>query len=124
MKLLFVYNAKAGVRAGLVDMLHKAVSPSTYPCALCAITYGPLGMDRRWRDYVKRLPFEAEFLHREELQARYPQARPPLPVILADDDGHLETLVSATDLRALADLDELAHLLNARLARRGRAAPA
>jgi hypothetical protein len=38
-ELLFVYNADAGLVTGLLDTLHKVLSPSTYSCSLCAITY-------------------------------------------------------------------------------------
>lgn len=39
-RLFFVYNADGGRLAGLKDMSHKFFSPATYPCSLCAITYG------------------------------------------------------------------------------------
>ena len=39
MRLVFVYNANAGLVAGMLDSVHKVVSPATYPCSLCAVTY-------------------------------------------------------------------------------------
>lgn len=38
--LIFVYNAKSGLISAFGDMVHKIVSPATYPCSLCALTYG------------------------------------------------------------------------------------
>ncbi len=42
--LVFVYNANSGLLNALLDMGHKVVSPRTYPCSLCALTYGSLGL--------------------------------------------------------------------------------
>ena len=39
MELVFCYNAKSGFKNGLIDLFHKTISPKTYPCNLCAITY-------------------------------------------------------------------------------------
>ena len=45
---LFVYNADSGPLKALFDFGHKIVSPGTYPCSLCRLTYGPFGMRREW----------------------------------------------------------------------------
>jgi len=62
MKIIFVYNADAGFMSGVMDSLHKAISPETYECALCALTYGLLTMDKTWRAYLQSLPFNAVFI--------------------------------------------------------------
>ena len=38
-ELIFIYNAKSGFINELVDIPHKIISPETYDCNLCAITY-------------------------------------------------------------------------------------
>jgi len=43
-KLIFVYNADSGLLNAMKDWAHKIVSPETYPCSLCALTYNNLGM--------------------------------------------------------------------------------
>jgi len=43
-KIVFIYNAKSGLFAGLSDVVTKIVAPSQYECNLCKITYGPLSM--------------------------------------------------------------------------------
>jgi hypothetical protein len=40
MKLLFVYNADSGLFNSIAEAAHKIVSPQTYRCDLCRITYG------------------------------------------------------------------------------------
>ncbi|UYZ63964.1 hypothetical protein [Hymenobacter weizhouensis] len=81
-ELLFVYNADAGLVAGAMDLFHKILSPATYPCSLCAVTYGNLGMKPEWREFIKSLPVQATFLHRDELHAQHPElAATPLPAV-------------------------------------------
>lgn len=115
MKLIFVYNAKAGIRAGLFDSIHKLVSPATYRCALCAITYGPFRMDARWKAWISRLPFPVDFHHKQDFAKAYPDVRVALPAILTDRDGEVKTLVTALDMQALETVDDLVALINRRL---------
>ena len=86
-RLLFVYNADGGVVNGLVDAVHKIVSPATYPCSLCAITYGKLAMEPQWRAWLKGLSVPAAFHHRDDFAAAYPDARVRLPAVLIERDG-------------------------------------
>jgi len=51
-RLVIVYNANAGLMAGVMDSVHKIVSPSTYPCQLCAVTYGLTSMRKEWRAFL------------------------------------------------------------------------
>ena len=61
-KLIFIYNAKGGKWNYIVDTLHKYISPKTYECKLCQITYD-LKMRTTWREFVKNSPHEFIFLH-------------------------------------------------------------
>ena len=64
--LLFVYNADTGLFSVMTDYAHKILSPKTYPCNLCAITYGNMGMNKQWKEYINNLTIPIEFLHRDE----------------------------------------------------------
>ncbi len=117
--LLFVYNAADGVFAAIGDAVHKIVSPDTYPCSLCAITYGALRMKPEWRAYLKSLPYPARFLHRGEFARAYPGVTVPLPAILFDpvnDDPRV--LVDAGTLNGIGDVESLIGVLDAALATR------
>jgi hypothetical protein len=116
MKLLFVYNANAGLAAGMMDSLHKLVSPRTYACDLCAITYGLTRMNPEWKAWLKAQAFEAVFYHRPDFRAAYPGVAVALPVILVDRAAQIETLVSADDFKTTSSVDELIALIEARLA--------
>jgi hypothetical protein len=116
MKLIFVYNANAGLVAGMMDSLHKLVSPRTYACDLCAITYGLTRMNPTWKTWLKAQAFDAVFYHRPDFHAAYPDVAVALPVILVDRAAQIETLVSADDFKTTSSVDELIALIEARLA--------
>ena len=91
-RLVFVYNADGGRLAGLKDMFHKILSPSTYPCSLCAVTYGATSMQPQWR-----------------------AQKNPLPAAYAvGEDGALTPLNGTPEMEA-ADLNGLMELVRQRL---------
>ena len=115
-RLVFVYNADGGRLAGLKDMFHKILSPSTYACSLCAVTYGATSMQPQWRAFIKQLPVPVDFLHRDAFTRAYPQwARHPLPAAFAvDENGALTPFIEAPEMNAL-DLNGLMELVQQRL---------
>lgn len=117
MKIIFVYNAKAGLMSGMMDSLHKTLSPDTYDCALCAVTHGFFTMDKTWRAYLKALPVEAVFYHRKDFAQAYPTAKLELPVVLLERDANLVPLLSADDLKKATDVDTLAAALDQALSK-------
>jgi hypothetical protein len=76
--LMLVYDADAGLGAMLLDVVKKAVGRED--CALCEITYSPLGKRRAWKACQARLGLEVRELHRNELPPRW---RGDLPCVLA-----------------------------------------
>ncbi len=122
-RVIFVYNADSGPLAQLKDYVHKIVSPQTYPCSLCQVTYGNLGMKRAWRRFVQELPHPAVFLHRDELAVQRPNLTPfELPAVLMEVGEDITLLVSAEELNQTPDIEALQSLVLARL--RDRAASA
>jgi len=114
-RLVFAYAADSGLLNTAIDMAHKVLSPETYPCQLCALTYGPLGMRRRWAAFVKRLPYPAVFLHRNELVRGYPGTEASLPALFVEEDGRLSTVVDGDAVRGCRDLDALITLVEAQV---------
>lgn len=115
--LIFVYNAKSGVLSALGDMVHKIVSPATYPCSLCALTYGAVAMRGEWRQFLDGKGLPTLFLYRDELRSHLDGHDLALPVILLGGDaGVPQVLVSAAELNALPDLPALIALVEARIA--------
>jgi hypothetical protein len=115
-RLLFVYNADGGPLAGLKDAFHKILSPATYPCSLCALTYGATSMRPEWRAFIKALPMPVDFLHRDEFAWAYPgaaAARLPAAFVLTET-GEVEPFIQAAEMDA-TDLDGLMALVRRRL---------
>lgn len=115
-RLIFVYNAEAGLVAGMMDSIHKLVSPATYACGLCAITHGALRMDPRWRAWLRTAPIEAIFHHRPDFHAAYPEVDVALPAILRDTDGRLAPLLTGPDFAAITTVDALIARIEALIA--------
>jgi hypothetical protein len=114
--LIFVYNADGGVWNALGDMVHKIVSPATYPCSLCALTYGPVSMRPAWRRFLGGIGLPTRFLYRDEFRTERDRRDLPLPVVLLGREaGPPDVLVSAAELSALPDLPALIALIETRL---------
>ncbi|GAB2965421.1 hypothetical protein GCM10027048_38930 [Hymenobacter coalescens] len=116
-QLLFVYNADSGLGHALLDAVHKLVSPATYPCTLCELTYGAARMRPQWKQFLQTLPLPARFLYRDQLPAAYPQlVDQPLPAVFVEDEnGQVAPLVTAAEMQPL-ELAGLMTLLRQRLA--------
>ena len=115
MKLVFVYNANAGIMAGIIDSIHKTVSPATYPCSLCAITYGVVRMNPKWKAWLKAKAFESQFYHRPDFRAAHPDVVVDLPAVLVDLDGALTPLIKADEFADAPTVDALIALIESRL---------
>lgn len=119
--LIFVYNADEGVIAALGDALHKLLSPATYPCSLCAVSYGAVRMRPAWAAYLRALPYATRFHHRPDFRRDHPAlATLPLPAILLEEEGGgPRVLVDAATLNAIGDVAGLIAALEAALATKG-----
>jgi len=107
-RLVFVYNAQSGLLNAARDGLHKLLSPATYPCSLCALTYGAVSMKRRWGRYVASLPYPVAFHYRDTAAARgWWGQEAPLPVLLHIAGASVEVLLGAEAIDACAELDTL-----------------
>lgn len=115
--LIFVYNAPDGIGAALIDAAHKLISPATYPCSLCAVTYGAVAMRRDWKAYLARLPYPVTFYHRDGFHRAFPALEVALPAILiAQADAPPRLLIDAATLDVQADVASLIATLGAALA--------
>lgn len=113
--LIFVYNADGGVLNALGDMMHKIISPSTYPCSLCALTYGAVAKRPAWRAFLARIGAPVQFLYRDEFRELDPRPLPLPAILVGDGAGTPQPLVSAAELDALPDLAALIALIEGRL---------
>lgn len=113
--LLFVYNADTGLFNVVTDYAHKVLSPKTYPCNLCAITYGHMGMNKKWKEYINHLTIPIEFLHRDEFLERYPFKHTQLPAAFIKKGEDITELIDRSEINACASVDELMDLLTRKI---------
>ncbi|MEL6810580.1 MAG: GTPase [Bacteroidota bacterium] len=110
MKLLFVYNANSGFLDKIIDNARKIVSPSTYECNLCAITFGNFTEDELWKAFRENTHIAMEFYHKDEFLEKYKSKWLPrydFPLILTEGNTDLELFIPAEDLNALSSSEEL-----------------
>lgn len=116
-RLILVYNADSGVLNMVKDAVWKVVRPATYPCSLCALTYGWVSMHGQWRRFLDGLPHTKVFHHKDDFAVAFPGVAVALPaVLLAQGDSAPQVLVSASELDALPDLAALIAVVGDRLA--------
>ncbi len=113
-QLIFVYKANADLFSTVTDFAHKILSPSTYDCKLCALTYGNFSMKKDWKIFVEALPVSATFVHKNEFEKKHGQPH-PLPAIFLLQQNTLNELVSAEEIHCCTSLDELKALVTEKL---------
>ena len=118
MQLIFVYNADSGKANAVLDSLHKIVSPGTYDCKLCELTFGVFAEKSEWKKFRKESQYDMVFLHRDEFERQYRSKWLPkydFPIVLDASEGNLEILISKEELEEFSRTEELIELLKSRL---------
>ena len=113
-KILFIYNADSGLRNSIIDAAHKILSPTTYQCHLCDITYGVFTENSSWKNFRKKSAVEIDFLHKDEFQKQYGlavRANHSFPVVLGMTKNGLEKLIDKEELSGLKKPDDLIRLI-------------
>ena len=117
LKLIFVYNANSGKANAFLDSVHKIVRPDTYQCNLCAITFNTFSEKQSWKDFRSTHKADMVFLHKDEFLKKYRSKWLPkyeFPLVLAENNGELELLISAEELNNLAATEDLIDLIRQR----------
>lgn len=118
--LVFVYNADRGFFNMMADISHKVLSPSTYPCNLCALTHGAFSMRKEWRDFLAKIKPPLTFLHRDEFRKEF-KLEDELPAIYIKDlrTDNLRPFLDARTLKTLTGLEDLKHMISDKLTLEG-----
>tara|TARA_R110001632_G_scaffold76141_8_gene172869 strand:- start:936 stop:1310 length:375 start_codon:yes stop_codon:yes gene_type:complete len=118
-KLIFVYNAQSGKMNALLDTAHKIVSPSTYSCDLCALTFGSFRESEIWKDFREKSKVPMEFYHKNEFEKAFASkwlAKYTYPVLLIQNENGLEVGVTAQGFAELETLESLMDAVNTLIA--------
>ncbi len=107
MKILFVYNADAGLFNTMADIGHKIFSPDTYQCDLCQLTHGYFTERSEWREFIEQLDVECRFLHRDEFHQEFPEHSDTLPAIFIQEENQLRVCMDSEKLHHSDSLDKL-----------------
>ena len=118
LELIFIYNAKSGVVNELIDFAHKIVSPETYDCNLCVISYGAFSMKKKWSTYIETLPFKSTFTYKDKF-SKNGYSNIKFPSVFIRSNEKLDEIISATEINEIKNLDQLIGLLNHKLYQQG-----
>lgn len=116
-KLIFIYNANSGMRNALLDGAHKALSPNTYQCNLCDLTFGVINEKRAWKKFREEGNLNMEFIHKDEFKIEYASKfgyKFEFPIILVIVDNELQVFISTKELNELDNTEALIELIKKR----------
>ncbi|MGE0566517.1 MAG: hypothetical protein AB7O73_01095 [Bacteroidia bacterium] len=114
-KLLFVYNADGGLFSKVSDFAHKILSPSTYPCSLCALTYDNFGIKNEWAEFLSKLNVEQEFFHKDDFLKKHKHYETTFPAIFLEKETTLQLLIPSAMIDACISLQDLEQIITAKL---------
>ena len=117
-ELIFIYNAKSGIVNEFLDFAHKIISPSTYNCNLCTISYGNFTMKKKWSDYISSLPVRSTFTYKDKV-SEYGYDNIKLPSIIFQDKSKSKVIISSEEINKLKKIDQLINILSDRLRDQG-----
>ena len=115
--LLIAWNAHSGWQHAVMDSLHKWISPQTYSCKLCQLTYGLAGPKETWKAFLNSLGRQVLFYHKDEFEAAGLQGSFPdsFPFIVSYDHESWQVIVGPEDLDKLDSLESLLEVLQNKL---------
>lgn len=116
-KLIFVYNADSGLRNLIIDGAHKILSPRTYDCKLCEITFDAFSENKVWKRFRTEVDLEMEFLHKDEFKKRYASKfghKFTYPIVLSESLYELDVWINTEELNGLKNASALIQLIQER----------
>lgn len=113
-KVIFVYNANTGLFSIVTDFAHKILSPSTYQCNLCALTYGSISMNQEWKIFIESLQIETIFLHKNKFEKQY-KIQTALPAIFIIVNGAINKIITKQEIESCQTLEALKTLVTKKI---------
>lgn len=114
-RLIFVYNADSGLLSAVRDALHKTISPSTYPCRLCDLTFGAVRTKSAWKEFIDGLGLLVEFLHRDEFLQRYVLKDAKFPSAYIENGRGIRLFVLEDEINDTYTLEDLMEIVKRRV---------
>ncbi len=115
MRWIFVYNADSGSLNTVFDIAHKIISPDTYECNLCMLTYGTFSEQKVWKRFRQESIWDFEFLHKDEFEKKY-RSHFEYPVIVQQIGDDFEVVLTRDEIDVIDEVEDLIEILNAKAA--------
>jgi hypothetical protein len=113
-ELILVYNANSDLFSTVSDFAHKILSPSTYSCNLCALTYDNFTIKQEWTSFIEGLSIKTIFLHKDKFEKLY-KIQPALPAGFIAKNGTIEEIISKQEIESCQSLEELKTLVKQKI---------
>lgn len=110
-ELVFIYNANSGVISTIKDIWKKILRPSSYQCNLCTQTFGVFSMKKDWKEFIKSLKINVEFLHKDEFEEKYKIDDAKYPSAYLKQNEILSLLITQEEIDLVKSLDEMETLV-------------
>jgi len=109
--LIFVYNANRGLFSKATDFTHKLISPTTYNCSLCSLTYGNFFMEKKWANFITELDYNVQFSYKNNIKLKQ-LAHSDFPMLLfRNEKGTLQLLLNSIEINKQKTLEDLMRLV-------------
>ena len=106
-EIVFIYNAKSGTVNSLIDWAHKIVSPDTYECSLCSMTYDNFGKRAEWSKFLRELKVKYSFIYKDHIMNDPKLKDALLPCAYFKKSNDIRLLISSDEMNTYKDLEEL-----------------
>lgn len=86
------------------------MSPQTYDCDLCSLTFGAFTEKEEWTRFRESINIPLEFLHKNEFLKTYKSKWLPkydFPIVLAEKKGELQIAISAQRFENIENVEKL-----------------
>jgi hypothetical protein len=114
-EFILIYNAKGGKWNGTLDLIHKYISPETYKCNLCKVTFN-IVMKKKWKTFINNSIHSFTFLHKEDLELNsLEKFQNNLPIFIEKKNNKYDVLLSSVEMEKLQSEDDLISLFKEKL---------
>jgi|TARA_B100000787_G_scaffold163728_1_gene145675 hypothetical protein len=114
-EFILIYNAKGGKLNSTLDLIHKYMSPSTYKCNLCKVTFG-ITMKKKWKNFINSTQHSFTFLHKEDLKNNnLEKFKNNLPVCIEKRNENYFVMIDSNEMKKLMNEDDLINIFKDKL---------
>ena len=114
-EIVFIYNAKSGTVNSLIYWANQIVSPDTYECSLCGITYDNLGKRDEWAAFLKDLKIKSSFIYKDQIINDQKLKDASLPCAYLKKSNDMNLLITSDEMNSYKNLNELIDSLRKKL---------